>query len=127
MPSPDLCPECGLSVISGTEQVDSCSHRRFLRCPRCGWERKGAPETGIAIEVEHEFWITVRLQPQMSPSQLRALRSAQPLDDGESALQFMKRVRNASTLRVGPFWPKYKAVEAVRKLVDAGLEASISR
>ena len=113
-------------VVSGSELVDSRSYRDVLGCPRCRWERKGDLRTGVALEVEREFWVTVSMQSHLSPSQLRALRSAQPFDNGESALQFVERIRNTTALRVGPFWPRYKAEEAVRSLVEAGLDATIS-
>jgi hypothetical protein len=34
-------------------------------------------------------------------------------------------MKSAPELRLGPFWPKPRALAALRTLADAGLEASI--
>jgi len=123
----ELCPRCELGVIAGIEQLDSTFHRHFLRCPRCGWAKRGELVSGVALEAERELWVTVRLQSQMSSSQLRALRAMQVKGDNETVVEFMERVRKEATLRLGPFWPKPKAIEVARKLAEVGLEATITQ
>jgi hemoglobin len=108
------------------EQAGPTSYRRFQRCPRCGWTRTGDVEQGIALEVEHELWVTVRLPARISTSQLHAIRSVQPGNSSEPVTQFALRIRSASTVKIGPYWPKPKASDVASKLLSAGLDAEIT-
>ena len=125
MPMNRSCPQCqgpGESSLHGGLFVD--------RCAACGWEQSGtanSPEwfRGYAVEVESEFWVRVSLRPALTPAQLRAIRAADPDGSNESAQSFVTRMKSAPELRLGPFWPKPRALAALRTLADAGLEASI--
>jgi len=87
------------------------------------------PQGGVArssaVEIEHEFWIAVYWRGPLTPAQLHALRAADPAHTFEAAQSFMARIRGASELRLGPFWPKPRALAALRVLSEVGLDGTI--
>lgn len=104
------CPKC-------QREVECSPHVGLLadRCPACGFTRP-------AVEVETEFWIKVPLRSALTATQLRAVRAADPQGTDESAQSFVSRIRDARELRLGPFWLKPRALDAMRRLAQAGLE-----
>ncbi len=101
------------------------------RCVSCGWEQsctayspdwfKDVP----AVEVERPFWVAVQLGQPLTAAQLRAIRAVEPGSSSETAQSFMARLGGASELQIGPFWQKYRAVDALRVLSDAGLKGTL--
>ncbi len=119
------CPRCqGL--------VESSLHGRLFvdRCSACGWEQSGtanSPEwvRGYAVEVEREFWVRVSLRLPLTPAHLRAVRAVDPGIAAESAQSFVARIKRAEELRLGPFWPRPRALAALQTLADAGFDATM--
>lgn len=85
--------------------------------------RSSAP----AVEVEHPFWIKVSFSECPTPSQVRALRAADPNSTAETAQAFVVRMRSTQVLKIGPFWLRRQALATARSLVDSGLAASIEQ
>ena len=79
----------------------------------------------MAVEAERECWVKVSMPLPVAPKHLLAVRTIDPSAAGESAQSFVARVRNAPQLRLGPFSPRYRALAALRKLADAGLDATL--
>lgn len=79
----------------------------------------------MAVEVEHEFWVKVSIPVVVAPAHLRAIRATDPNAAGESAHCFVTRVKCAPQLRLGPFFPRYRAFAALKTLADAGLDAQL--
>lgn len=82
---------------------------------------------GPAVEVEHPFWIKVSFSERPTPSQVRALRAADPTSTAETAQAFVARMRSIQTLKIGPFWLRRRALAAMQTLEDSGVAASIDR
>lgn len=81
--------------------------------------------SGPAVEVEHPFWIKVSFSERPTPSQIRALRAADPSASTETAQEFLVRARTTHSLEIGPFWLRNQALIAAQILAGAGLAASI--
>jgi hypothetical protein len=118
------CPQC-------QRQADSSLRGGLLteRCRACGWERCGTANSPDwfppAVEVETDSWIRLRPPATLTAAQWRVLRALDPQGAGESVQSFVSRMRGAREMRLGPFWPRPRAWEALRTLAEAGLDASL--
>lgn len=123
------CPQCQRSLVS--------THHGGLftdRCVSCGWNQSGTANSpawfsgqNAAVETEQPFWLSVVLRQPLTASQMRALRAVEPGSDGtESAQSFIARARSASEQRIGPYWSRQRALDALRTLSEAGLEGVLA-